>query len=87
MATYADQNAVAMSSRSWHHVKASGPWAGEVDELLDKLVHDNLPDGALALLRPVLDKRAAAARSAPRRGRRARRQPRGWTGSRSASAS
>ena len=44
MATYADQNAVAASSRSWHHVKASGPWAAEVDELLDKLVADNLPD-------------------------------------------
>ncbi|MGI8559084.1 MAG: ParB/RepB/Spo0J family partition protein [Solirubrobacteraceae bacterium] len=57
LATYADQNAVAISSRSWHHTKASGPWAGEVDELLDKLVRDNLPDSALALLRPVLDKR------------------------------
>ena len=55
MATYADQNAVAVSSRSWHHVKASGPWAVEADELLDKLVADNLPDGALALLAPVLE--------------------------------
>ena len=51
MATYADQNAVAASSRSWHHVKASGPWAEEVDELLDKLVTDNLPDGALVIAR------------------------------------
>jgi len=57
MATYADQTAVAISSRSWHHVKASGPWAGEVDELLDKLVRDNLPDSALVLLGSVLDKR------------------------------
>ena len=56
MATYADQNAVAVSSRSWHQVKASGPWAVEVDELLDKLVADNLPDGALALLAPVLER-------------------------------
>ena len=44
MATYADQNAVAVSSRSWHDIKASGPWAVEADELLDKLVADNLPD-------------------------------------------
>jgi hypothetical protein len=57
MATYADQNAVAMSSRSWHEAKASGPWAGEVSELLDKLVRDNLPDGAVTLLKPVLEKR------------------------------
>ena len=59
MATYADQNAVAVSSRSWHQIKASGPWAIEADELLDKLVADNLPDGALALLAPVLEKRKA----------------------------
>ncbi|MGH3610877.1 MAG: ParB/RepB/Spo0J family partition protein, partial [Pseudonocardiaceae bacterium] len=50
MATYADQEAVAVSNRSWHQIKASGPWAGEVDELLDKLVRENLPDSALALL-------------------------------------
>ena len=29
----------------------------EVDELLDKLVHDNLPEGAVALLKPVLEQR------------------------------
>ena len=71
MATYADQNAVAMSSRSWHHVKASGPWAADVDELLDKLVADNLPDGALALLAPVLETRKAEQqeRSAARKAR------------------
>lgn len=57
MATYADQDAVAMSSRSWHQVKASGPWAGDVDELLDKLLHDNLPDAAVGLLKPVLEQR------------------------------
>jgi len=59
MATYADQNAVAVSSRSWHQVKASGPWAVDADELLDKLVSDNLPDGAVTLLAPVLEKRKA----------------------------
>jgi hypothetical protein len=71
MATYADQNAVAVSSRSWHHIKASGPWAVEVDELLDKLVADNLPDGALVLLAPVLEKRKAEQqeRSAARKAR------------------
>lgn len=57
MATYADQEAVAASNRSWHNIKASGPWAADVDELLDKLVRDKLPDSALALLAPVLDKR------------------------------
>ena len=59
MASYADQNAVAVSSRSWHHIEASGPWAAEVDELLDKLIADNLADRALALLAPVLEKRKA----------------------------
>ena len=71
MATYADQDAVAASSRSWHHVKASGPWAIEADELLDKLVTDNLPDGALALLGPVLESRKTEQeeRSAARKAR------------------
>jgi hypothetical protein len=71
MATYADQNAVAVSSRSWHQVQASGPWAGEADELLDQLVADNLPDGALALLAPELENRKAerAERSAARKAR------------------
>jgi ParB/RepB/Spo0J family partition protein len=71
MATYADQNAVAISSRSWHEIKANGPWAVEADELLDKLVADNLPDGALALLEPMLEKRKAEQeeRSAARRAR------------------
>ena len=59
MATYADQNAVATSSRSWHQVKASGPWAVEADELVDRLVADSLAEGALALLAPVLEKRKA----------------------------
>jgi hypothetical protein len=71
MATYADQNAVAASSRSWHHIKARGHWAVDSDELLDKLVTDNLPDGALALLAPVLEKRKAEQqeRSAARKAR------------------
>ena len=71
MATYADQNAVAVSSRSWHHVKASGPWAFEADELLDNLAADNLPDGARALLAPVLERRKAEQqeRSAARKAR------------------
>ncbi|MBV8997450.1 MAG: ParB/RepB/Spo0J family partition protein [Solirubrobacterales bacterium] len=71
MATYADQNAVAVSSRSWHHIKASGPWAIEADELLDKLVTDNIPDGVPALLGPVLEGRKAEQqeRSAARKAR------------------
>ena len=71
MATYADQNAIAASSRSWHQVKASGPWAVEADELLDNLATDNLPDGTLALLAPVLEKRKAEQqeRSAARKAR------------------
>jgi len=71
MTTYADQNAVAASSRSWHEIKASGPWAVDADELLDQLVADNLPDGALTLLAPVLEKRKADQneRSAARKAR------------------
>ena len=71
MATYADQNAVAASSRSWHHIKASGPWAIDADELLDKLVADNLPDAARALLAPVLERRKTEQqeRSAARKAR------------------
>jgi ParB family chromosome partitioning protein len=71
MATYADQNAVAVSNRTWHEVKASGPWTGEVDELLDKLMRDNLPDGAVALLMPLLERRERqrGERAAARRAR------------------
>ena len=73
MATYTDQNAIAASSRSWHHIKLSGPWAVESDELLDKLVADNLQDAALALLAPVLEQRKAEQqeRSAARKAREA----------------
>lgn len=57
MATYADQNAVAVSNRSWHQIKASGPWALETDELLDTLLRGNLPDAAVTLLTPLLAQR------------------------------
>ena len=57
MAIYADQDAVAASNRSWHHVKVSGPWAGDFDELLDGILRDRLPGSALALLEPVLTRR------------------------------
>lgn len=57
MAVYADQDAVAASNRSWHHVNVSGPWAREFDELLDGIVRDRLPGSALALLEPVLTDR------------------------------
>jgi hypothetical protein len=71
MATYADQSAVAASNRSWHHIKASGPWAGELDELLDRLVREKLPESTLALIEPVLAKRGEeqAARAADREAR------------------
>lgn len=71
MAVYADQDAVAASNRSWHHVNVSGPWAGEFDELLDGIVRDKLPDSALALLEPVLTDRRKRqeARSAERTAR------------------
>jgi ParB/RepB/Spo0J family partition protein len=54
MAVYADQRAVAVSNRSWHDVKGSGPWAAQVGELLDELVSDRLPTPAVALLEAVL---------------------------------
>jgi hypothetical protein len=71
MATYADQNAIAVSNRSWHHINASGPWAIDSEELLDTLVADNLPNAALALLAPLLEKRKAEQqeRSAARKAR------------------
>jgi ParB/RepB/Spo0J family partition protein len=71
MATYADQNAVAASNRSWHRIKSSGPWSGELDELLDALVREKLPESALALLEPVLAKRREeqATRAADREAR------------------
>jgi ParB/RepB/Spo0J family partition protein len=57
MAVFADQDAVAMSNRSWHQVKRSGPWAGEFDELLDELVREKLPASAIALLEAKLVER------------------------------
>src|SRR5581483_3169885 len=47
----------AVSSRSWHQGKARGPWAVEADELLDKLVRDNLSDRSVTLLTPLLEQR------------------------------
>jgi hypothetical protein len=57
MAVYSDQRAVAVSNRSWHHVKGSGPWAAQLGELLDELVSDRLPAPAVALLESVLEDR------------------------------
>jgi hypothetical protein len=57
MAVYSDQKAVAVSNRSWHDVKGSGPWAEHVGELLDDLVSDRLPTPAVALLESVLEDR------------------------------
>jgi hypothetical protein len=88
MATYADQDAVATSNRSWHRVKASGPWAAELDELLDGLVREKLPDGAVTLLAPRLDKSSSRNNTSARQRTRPAVRPRsGSTGSRSGSAS
>jgi ParB/RepB/Spo0J family partition protein len=57
MAVYSDQQAVAVSNRSWHDVKGSGPWAEQVGELLDELVSDRLGAPAVALLESVLEDR------------------------------
>jgi ParB/RepB/Spo0J family partition protein len=57
MAIYADQQAVAASNRSYHHVTCSGPWGIEVNGLLDELVVEKLPDALLAVLAPVLEER------------------------------
>jgi ParB/RepB/Spo0J family partition protein len=59
MAVYADQRAVAASNRSWHHVSCSGPWAFEVDGLLDELVVEKLPEALVAVLAPMLEERKA----------------------------
>jgi hypothetical protein len=50
IAVYADEQAVAASSRSWHQVVCQGPWAEETGGLLDGLVADKLPDYAVSLL-------------------------------------
>jgi ParB/RepB/Spo0J family partition protein len=57
MAVYGNQDAVAASNRSWHHVKVSGPWAREFDQLLDGIIRERLPESALILLEPVLAQR------------------------------
>lgn len=57
MATFADQNAVAASQRSWHQLTPRGPWADEFEQLLDELVQDKLPQTALAILGPKLEQR------------------------------
>jgi len=71
MATYADQDAVATSNRSWHQIRPSGPWAHELDELLDQVVTDHLQDDALTLLAPALAQRKQqqGERSAARKAR------------------
>ena len=57
MAVYADQQAVAASNRSWHDVTCSGPWAIEVNGLLDELVTEKLPEAATQLLTTMLEER------------------------------
>jgi ParB/RepB/Spo0J family partition protein len=59
MAVYADQQAVAASNRSWHHVTLKGPWAHEVDGLLDELVTEKLPEATVALMAGMLEERKA----------------------------
>jgi ParB/RepB/Spo0J family partition protein len=59
LAVYADQQALAASNRSWHHVTCSGPWGIEVDGLLDELVVEKLPEALVAVLAPVLEERNA----------------------------
>lgn len=58
MAVYADENAVAQSSRAFHTVTARTalPWADDVAELIDELAAEKLP---AALMDPVLQKRRA----------------------------
>ena len=57
MAVYVDQQAVAASNRSWHDVTCSGPWAIEVNGLLDELVTEKLPEAATQLLTTMLEER------------------------------
>ena len=57
MAVYADQRAVAASSRSWHQLDCQRRWAEDIGGLLDELVTDTLPDQAVSLLASVLEER------------------------------
>ena len=59
MAVYANEDAVAMSNRSFHHLTSSGPWAGESGELLDELARDQLPERTITILEPTLKARQA----------------------------
>jgi len=57
MAVYADQHAVAASSRSWHQLDCQRRWAENIGGLLDELVTDKLPDQAVSLLASVIEER------------------------------
>jgi len=59
MAVYADQQAVAMSNRSWHHVTLKDPWAHEVGGLLDELITEKLSEATVALMAEMLGERKA----------------------------
>jgi ParB/RepB/Spo0J family partition protein len=58
MAVYAQEGAVAQSSRAFHTVSVQSalPWASEVSELIDELAGEKLP---AALMDPVLTERRA----------------------------
>ena len=88
MATYADQNAVAVSSRSWHHVKASGPWAVESRRAARQAGSPTTSQTERGRCsRRYSSAARRSSRNDPRRARRETRPMRGWRTSRSGSAS
>ncbi len=62
MARYADEGAVAQSSRAFYELTPGGdlPWSGEAIDLLDALVAEKLPEHVLERGREQREEQAAA---------------------------
>jgi hypothetical protein len=56
MASFADEDAIANSQRSFHHLAFRGPWAEQAEQDLEQLVRERIPEGRL----PALDERLVA---------------------------
>lgn len=75
MATFADENCVAMSNRVGHTFRPAGmPWADDVDGLLDELIADKLPTELVGdqLAARATDRQAATREARERAEARAR---------------
>jgi len=87
MANYADQNAVAASNRSWHQVRASGPWVARSMSCSTSSSPTTSQIARCPWWRPCSTRVRPSSTNMPPPARRARRRSHDWTASRSASAS